>query len=90
LRAQRTLPSVIEITLASGGAAGIGAALAGIDNLDIAIDGNRVRIACPSEQKVALLERLFALKFTVQELAIHEPSLEDLFLGYGGANVVPH
>ena len=90
LRAQRTLPSVIEIHLASGEPAGIAAALADIDDLEIAIDGNRVRIACSSGQKVALLERLFALKFNVQELAIHEPSLEDLFLGYGGAHVVAH
>lgn len=90
LRAQRTMPSVIEISLANGEKDRIAAALAGIDDLTIAIDGNRVRIACPSAHKVALLERLFALKFTLQELAIHEPSLEDLFLGYGGAHVLPH
>ncbi|HWW69468.1 MAG TPA: ABC transporter ATP-binding protein, partial [Duganella sp.] len=60
------------------------AALAGMDGLDIAMDGDSMRISCPPAQKVALLAALFADQGAVRQITIHEPSLEDLFLGYGG------
>ena len=83
LRAQRILPSIIEARLAPGQKLGIEARLAHVAGTSVAIDGQRVRISCPPGQKVAVLELLFALGGAVQEIAVHEPSLEDLFLGYG-------
>lgn len=84
LRAQRVMPSLLELTVAAARQAPLRAALAGMDGLDIAVDGDCVRIACAPAQKVALLAALFAEQDAVQQITIHEPSLEDLFLGYGG------
>ena len=90
LRTQRVLPSVIEVTLSFGQQAGIEAGLARMAGLQITMNGQRARISCPPTQKVAVLELLFALEGAVQEIAVHEPSLEDLFLGYGGQHVQAH
>ena len=90
LRTQRVLPSVIEVTLAPGQQARIEAGLARMTGLQISMDGQRARIACPPAQKVAVLELLFALGGAVQDIAVREPSLEDLFLGYGGQHVQAH
>ena len=90
LRTQRVLPSVIEVTLAPGQQAGIEAGLARMTGLQISMNGQRARISCPPAQKVAVLELLFALGGAVQDIAVREPSLEDLFLGYGGQHVQAH
>ena len=89
LRAQRILPSIIEATLAPGQQPGIEAGLVRIAGLSVTIDGQRARISCLPAQKVAVLELLFALRGAVQEIAMREPSLEDLFLGYGKADGKP-
>ena len=87
LRAQRILPSVIEATLAPDQQPAIEAGLARIAGLSLSMAGQRARISCLPAQKVAVLEMLFALKGAVQEIAVHEPSLEDLFLGYGDSKL---
>ena len=89
LRAQRILPSIIEATLAPGQQSGIEAGLARIAGLSLSVDGQRARISCLPAQKVAVLELLFALEGAVQEIAVREPSLEDLFLGYGKPDEKP-
>jgi Cu-processing system ATP-binding protein len=86
LRARRVLPSVIELTLAPGRAATLRAALAPLADLRIEVDGAYARIDCPPAHKVALLELLFARPGEVLHIALREPSLEDLFLGYGGGD----
>ena len=83
LRAQRILPSVIEAHLVPGQQPAIEAGLARITGARITMDGQRARISCLPDQKVAVLQMLFALDGAVQEIAVQEPSLEDLFLGYG-------
>lgn len=83
LRAQRILPSIVEATLVLGKHAGIAAGLARIAGLSVSMDGQRLHISCLPDQKVAVLELLFAQEGAVQEIAMREPSLEDLFLGYG-------
>ena len=90
LRTQRVLPSVIEVTLSPGRQAGIEAGLARMTGLQITMNGQRARISCPPAQKVEVLELLFALGGAVQDIAVREPSLEDLFLGYGGQHVQAH
>lgn len=62
-------------------------ALARITGVEVMMSGNLARISCMPAQKLAVLEQLFALKGKLQDIAIHEPSLEDLFLGYGGSHV---
>jgi Cu-processing system ATP-binding protein len=90
LRTQRVLPSVIEVTLSPGQQARIEAGLARMTGLQITMDGQRARISCLPAQKVAVLELLFSLGGAVQDIAVREPSLEDLFLGYGGQHVQAH
>lgn len=90
LRAQMVLPSEIRITLRQGEGseegARIHAALAQLAGLELKIDQDCVRISCLPRQKVAVLNILAALADAVRDIAIHEPSLEDLFLGYGGTH----
>jgi Cu-processing system ATP-binding protein len=90
LRTQRVLPSVIEVMLSPGQQAGIEAGLARMTGLQITMNGQRARISCLPAQKVAVLELLFALGGAVQDIAVREPSLEDLFLGYGEQHVQAH
>jgi Cu-processing system ATP-binding protein len=87
LRAQRVMPSVIEVVLPVGREAEILAMLAHIPGLEIKMSGSCTRIACLPSQKATVLGLLFARSGTVQDIAIHEPSLEDLFLGLGGQHV---
>lgn len=87
LRTQRVMPSVIHVTLPLDQQAVMQAALARIPDVEIVLNGNLARISCVPTQKVAVLEQLFALNGKLQDIAIHEPSLEDLFLGYGGSHV---
>ncbi|HJV82782.1 MULTISPECIES: ABC transporter ATP-binding protein [Oxalobacteraceae] len=84
LRAQMVLPSVIQIQLRSGQETRVQAALQHLAGLELKIDQDCVRVSCLPGQKVAVLNILSALADTVHDIAIHEPSLEDLFLGYGG------
>ena len=49
--------------------------------------GQQLTIACPSGQKMAVLSALAGLALDV---SIHEPTLEQLFLGHGGAHVHAH
>jgi Cu-processing system ATP-binding protein len=81
LRAQNIMPSIIEVTLLPGQQAPLRAALAGLAGIDIAMHGDCARISCAPDQKVALLALLFAQTDAPRDIAIHEPSLEDLFLG---------
>ena len=87
LRTQRVMPSVIHVTLPPDQEAWIQAALARIPGVELMMNGNIARISCMPAQKLAVLEQLFALNGKLQDIAIHEPSLEDLFLGYGGSHV---
>ncbi|WP_420474990.1 ABC transporter ATP-binding protein [Noviherbaspirillum sp. ST9] len=84
LRAQLVLPSVIEVSLNPGYQQQIHGAFAGTDGLDMRMDENVARISCPPSEKVAVLQLLASMAHAVRDISIHEPSLEDLFLGYGG------
>ena len=90
LRAQTVMPSVIEARLLAGRADTAAAALAHLSALDVRVAGDGVRIGCQAAQKVAVLGILATLGDAVLDITMHEPSLEDLFLGYGGAHVASH
>jgi Cu-processing system ATP-binding protein len=87
LRSQVVLPSVIEVNLGQGHADWLRVALAPVAGLELEIVAQRARISCPSAQKVAVLGILAGRADAVLDIAIHEPSLEELFLGYGGRDV---
>ncbi|HEU4843585.1 MAG TPA: ABC transporter ATP-binding protein [Burkholderiaceae bacterium] len=87
LRSRMVLPSHIVATLRPGAAAQLEAALAPMDGPDLRLAGSQATIACHSQHKMAVLAALGALALDV---TIHEPTLEQLFLGHGGAHVQPH
>ena len=90
LRAQHVLPSVIEAMVPFADHTKIKASLKSMDGLKIEFDSDGVRISCLPGQKVAVLGLLLATGAAVRNIVIHEPSLEDLFLGYGGRHVSGH
>ncbi|HCY63290.1 MAG TPA: copper ABC transporter ATP-binding protein [Oxalobacteraceae bacterium] len=87
LRSQMVLPSVIELSLRPGQAQHVHGALARLAGIDMEIGEDRARVACPQGRKLEVLGAISALAGAVQDIVVHEPSLEDLFLGYGGEHV---
>ncbi len=87
LRAQRVLPSVIRLQLRAGHAAQLTSLMSGLPGAALQLDGDHALISCASAQKVAVLGALAVLGDAVLDIAVHEPSLEDVFLGYGGIDV---
>jgi len=85
LRAKMVLPSVIELTLNPGHGQQLHGALAPM-GLDMEIGEEQARIACPQAKKIAVLGAIGALNGAVRDIVVHEPSLEDLFFGYGGGH----
>jgi Cu-processing system ATP-binding protein len=73
--------------LRPGAGSQVHSALAPLAGLELKVEEDCVRVACLPSQKIAVLNILAALADTVHDIAIHEPSLEDLFLGYGGLHV---
>lgn len=90
LRRQMVLPSIIQMSLQPGQQARLNIALAGLPGLELTMNADGAALSCPAEHKMAVLNRLSALDGALLDLAIHEPSLEDLFLGYGERNVKQH
>jgi len=90
LRAQMMLPSTIHATLCGGHGLRLEEALAHIPGLTMHIGELGVRITCTQKNKLAALGVLAAFGDAVQDIAMHEPSLEDLFLGYGGQHAGAH
>lgn len=89
LRAQRVLPSQIRLRLRAGSDAQLTSLMSGLQGTTL-LDGDSALISCPSAQKVAVLGALATLGDAVLDIAVHEPSLEDVFLGYGGIDVSAH
>lgn len=84
LRAQMVLPSVIKVVLKPGYEQEVHNALAQLAGLDMRVGDDVARISCPPAEKMAVLQLLSTLAHAIRDISIHEPSLEDLFLGYGG------
>jgi Cu-processing system ATP-binding protein len=84
LRAQLVLPSVIEVSLHPGYQQQMHGAFSGTEGLEMRVDDDVARISCPQSEKVAVLQLLSTMAHAVRDISIREPSLEDLFLGYGG------
>ncbi|AMO21823.1 ABC transporter ATP-binding protein [Ramlibacter solisilvae] len=83
LREQMALPLRMELATTEAGAAAVRAAL---DTLPVS--GHRWQGALfdgqfPREAKMAVLAALAGLGSAIQDFRIHEPSLEDVFFGFG-------
>jgi Cu-processing system ATP-binding protein len=74
----------IEVRMRAGETARAAALLALDGEPAVEVLGDRVRAACAPALKMQLLARVAALGDAVLDLAVHEASLEQLFLGFGG------
>jgi Cu-processing system ATP-binding protein len=90
LRGNTELPSTIHVKTSADQALALAGQLARVPAVTTALVPDGVAISCTSVHKVAVLGIVAALPRAVHDIAIHEPSLEDLFLGYGGAHVGTH
>lgn len=84
LRAQLVLPSVIRVSLHPGYAQEVQGALAEATGVETHIAGEVAHIFCQPSEKMAVMQLLSAMAHAVYDISIREPSLEDLFFGYGG------
>ncbi len=85
LREEQNLSLSVRVVLRDRGAKGEAAlrqALAGLDNQDFELSDGVARIECSRTGKMALLGTLAALGGEIADIEVHEPSLEDVFLGY--------
>lgn len=90
LRTKMVLPSVIQITLRASRGGDIEGILGHLSGLELRSEGKCMHVSCAPEQKIAVLGILSLMGDAILDIAIHEPSLEDLFLGYGGQHAQPH
>jgi Cu-processing system ATP-binding protein len=84
LREAMALPMWFELRLAAGAEPSLRQALASLDVGEIRVEGDRARVHCPREAKMAVLKALSTMNGQATDLQIREPSLEDVFLGYAG------
>jgi len=87
LRAATRLPSVIEASVDPAQGARVAAALAQLPEVQATVRDGQAHITCPAARKAAVLGVLGA---ALRDIVIREPSLEQLFLGYGGAHAGRH
>lgn len=84
LREQNDMALGFEIRLSPLALPEIEQLLAPLPVRHLKIDGERVRFECPRQDKMTLIKTLGGLHGKILDMNIHEPSLEDLFLGYAG------
>jgi Cu-processing system ATP-binding protein len=84
LRAGLHLPSTVSIQCGEGGAGQVREALSVLPGMELSGEGTSLRVRCAADRKVAVLERVAGLAAWITDVSIHEPSLEDVFMGYGG------
>jgi Cu-processing system ATP-binding protein len=82
LREQMALPLRLELTASESGAAAVRAALDALPVSDHRWEGGLFNGHFPREAKMAVLAALAGLGSAIQDLRIHEPSLEDVFFGF--------
>lgn len=82
LRQGQDLPLTFSVGYRPGDEPAVRQALAGvgIERLDAA--AGSARFACPRQAKMAVLAALTAAGPAIRDIDVHEPSLEDIFLGY--------
>jgi Cu-processing system ATP-binding protein len=90
LRSKTELPSTIHVKTSAGQALALSGRLAGVPDVTAEVVPEGVAIRCANARKVIVLSIIAALPEPVLDISVREPSLEDLFLGYGGAHVGMH
>jgi Cu-processing system ATP-binding protein len=81
LRSGSAMPAEIRLVARAGATSRVVAALRGHP---LQLERDFIRVPCHALQKMQLLQLVSTLGDAVDDVAIHEPSLEDLFFGMGG------
>ena len=84
LREQAGMPLTIDLALAAGDVPAALQALAPLAGITHTTTPGGLRLDCPRSAKMAVLAALAPLGARVQDVDIHEPSLEDVFFGLRG------
>ena len=82
LRERVDLPLRLEVQATEAGAAAVREVLAPLPLSEPRWQGAQLLARCPRAAKMAVLAALAGLGSAVRDLAIHEPSLEDVFFGF--------
>ena len=82
LREELHLPVRIRFSLRPGAEARVRATLDALPGCTLHRQGAESYLHCAPAQKMPVLARLTALTGDIDDLSVHEPSLEDVFLGY--------
>ncbi len=86
LRQGQDLPLSLRVGFLPGDEALLRQTLAGVGIVDVDVSAGSARFACPRQQKMAVLSALTAAAPAIDDIDVHEPSLEDVFLGYAEAS----
>ena len=81
LRGGAAMPAEFRLVTRAGGSGRVIAALRGHR---VQVESGCIRVPCEPRQKMQMLQLLSTLSDAIDDVAIHEPSLEDLFFGMGG------
>ncbi len=82
LRQGQDLPLTLRVSVRPGDEAPLKKALAALNIAPAETIDGVARFACPRQKKMALLAALTAAGPAIRDIDVHEPSLEDVFLGY--------
>jgi len=83
LREEIDLPLHFQVGLLHGAEAVLRAKLGAMATLEMRAQDTEALITCTRDKKMAVLNALSSLEGAVCDIIISEPSLEDVFLGYG-------
>ena len=90
LRSHLVLPSVFQVRLKQDACLKFEQAFAHLPGIAIETNLQETQISCAQQQKLAVLGVLSQHACAIEDLTVREPSLEDLFLGYGGHYAQTH
>ncbi|MBS1158908.1 MAG: transporter related [Proteobacteria bacterium] len=82
LREGQDLPLTLRVSFRPEGEAALRQTLATLGIATFEIDASSARFTCPRQAKMAVLTALTAAGPVITDIDVHEPSLEDIFLGY--------
>ena len=82
LRERMALPLKLEVQADASNMAAVQAVLAPLPVQGLRWQGARSHASCPRSAKMAVLAALATLGSAVQDVVVHEPSLEDVFFGF--------
>jgi len=82
LRQSQNLPLTLRVSFRPGDEDRLRQTLASLGIVKSEVNAGIARFACPRQAKMAVLEALTTAGPSIRDIDVHEPSLEDVFLGY--------